>query len=141
MKLSNPTHVDNCRKLRQQGITCERILWKKLRNRAFLDLKFRRQHSIGKYIADFYCEELKLIIEIDGATHSTEKEVGYDSERQKYLESLGLNVKRYTNTDVKERLGDLMYDLSELCLELRKNLNLKHPHPSPLPRGEGENAQ
>lgn len=108
------------RDLRQQEIACEKLLWCKLRNRALLGLKFRRQQGIGLYIVDFYCPELKLVIEIDGATHATAAEVSYDRQRQDYLENLGLNIRRYTNTDVKERLSELMTDLSELCTTLLK---------------------
>jgi len=90
------------------------------RRSLLLGLKFRRQYSIGSFIVDFYCPEIKLIIEIDGATHSSEKEIIYDKERQKYLESLGLKIKRYTNTEIKENLSDLMYDLEELCSSLLK---------------------
>jgi len=117
---NNKIVKDRRRSLRQQEIACEKLMWEKLRNRSLLGLKFRRQYSIGSFIVDFYCPEIKLIIEIDGATHSSEKEIIYDKERQKYLESLGLKIKRYTNTEIKENLSDLMYDLEELCSSLLK---------------------
>jgi very-short-patch-repair endonuclease len=97
--------------LRQQPISCEKIFWYKLRNRAFAGLKFRRQYSISKYIVDFYCPKIKLAVEIDGATHSTDKEMNYDRQRQKYIESLNIKVIRYTNTEIKENLSGVMDNL------------------------------
>ena len=78
-------------------------------------LKFRRQFSIGKFIVDFYCAEEKLVIEIDGATHGTNKEIQTDEIRQKFLESQGLLVKRYTNTDIKENLQLVLENILEVC--------------------------
>ncbi|KKR21262.1 MAG: hypothetical protein UT48_C0010G0010 [Parcubacteria group bacterium GW2011_GWE2_39_37] len=116
------------RNLRQQGVACEQIFWNKLRNRALNGLKFRRQYSVGKYIVDFYCPGIKLAIEIDGATHSTKQEINYDKQRQEYIENLGIKVKRYTNTEIKDNLGEVMYDLYLIC-----NERLNHqPHPNPL---------
>ncbi len=61
--------VDTARELRIKETKAERIVWRLLRNRKFLNLKFRRQHQIGLYIVDFYCDELKLILELDGSVH------------------------------------------------------------------------
>jgi len=94
-ELFNLKSQKNLRKnLRRQVITAEIILWSKLRNKR-LGYKFKRQFGIGKYIVDFYCPRKKLVVEIDGATHSTEKEIFNDNIRQKYLESLELKVIRY----------------------------------------------
>lgn len=120
------------RELRQQDIACEKIIWYKLRNRGLLNFKFRRQFGIGVFVADFYCPELKLVIEIDGATHATAAEIAYDKNREEYFIGLGLIVKRYTNTDVKLHLSDLLYDLANLCERLQEN----KPHPNPLLRKE-----
>lgn len=86
-----------------------------------LGYKFRRQHGIGKYIVDFYCPKLKLIVELDGVTHSTEEEVAYDNKRQKYLEKLGLVVKRYWNSEIKENINWVLGDILEVCRKLDKN--------------------
>jgi very-short-patch-repair endonuclease len=105
------------RKLRQQEIGAEKRLWYKIR-RDQLGFRFRRQFGIGKYIVDFYCPALKLIIEIDGATHSTEAEIKYDATRQKFLESKGLTVKRYNNSDVYKNLDLVVSDIYEMCKHL-----------------------
>lgn len=74
----------------------ELTIWREiLRKRQLARFKFLRQKSIGGYIVDFYCAELRLVIEIDGDSHA--ETVVYDSERTKFLSSLGLRVIRYTN--------------------------------------------
>ena len=101
--------------LRQQPIGCERILWNKLRNRQLGGYKFKRQYSISKYIVDFYCAKARLVIEIDGATHSTEKEIQYDKQRQEFLEKQGVRVIRYLNTEIKEDLNEVLENILKYC--------------------------
>lgn len=106
--------------LRQTDIACEKIMWQKLRNNQ-QGYKFRRQVSIGNYVVDFYCPQLKLIVEIDRATHCTSEEVDYDKKRECFLKNLGLIIKRYLNIDVKNNLADLMNDLQMTCEEIDKS--------------------
>lgn len=110
------------RKLRQALIGCEIKLWGALR-RKNLGYRFHRQYGIGKFVVDFYCPKLKLVIEIDGATHSTETEIASDAKRQKYLEDFRLTVKRYNNVDVINNFSEIIYDIQEMCEELRKIKN------------------
>jgi len=107
------------RYLRKHSTIAEIILWKNLKNKK-LGVKFRRQYSIGKYILDFYCQKLKLDIEIDGATHETKKEINHDNDRKEFLESLGLTVKRYRNIDVKASLESVLDDLRLVIEKLIK---------------------
>lgn len=65
-----------------------------------LGLKFRRQHVLQGFIADFYCAELKLILELDGAPHEETVQAGYDDARTAWLESRGYHVRRLSNRDV-----------------------------------------
>ncbi len=113
--------------LRKQPIKAERILWWKLRNKQ-LGYKFKRQFGIGKYIVDFYCPKLKLVIEVDGATHGTNQKITYDNTRQKYLESLGITVKRYLNIDIFEHLDDVMESIIEICEKLDDNKYKDYQH-------------
>jgi len=76
-----------------------------LRNRKILGFKFRRQHPLDKYIADFYSHEAKLIIEIDGGIHNQLDSIEYDKNRSYELEELGIKVLRFTNEEVNESLG------------------------------------
>jgi very-short-patch-repair endonuclease len=95
--------TQKARSLRQNMTKAEVILWMHLRKRAMKGARFRRQHPIGPYIADFACPNSKLIVEVDGATHSSEQ-LAYDTRRTKYLESEGWTVLRVTNTDIYENI-------------------------------------
>lgn len=103
-QIYNKKEQKNTRKyLRKLPVGCEIKLWSGIRQKQ-LGYKFRRQFGIGKYIVDFYCPELKLAIEIDGATHCTDKEIEHDKIRQAYIESLGIKIIRYSNIDIKESI-------------------------------------
>lgn len=99
----------------------EIILWSKLKNNQINNRKFRRQHGIGNYIVDFFCPEIKLVIEVDGADHFfDEKSEKYDFERQKYLEKQGLKVIRFTNAEIRDNLNGV---LEVIYGETSSNLN------------------
>ena len=85
------------RELRKCQTPAEEVMWELLRNRQVADLKFRRQHQVGPYIVDFFCNDLKLVVELDGEVHSEEAQVKKDQKRQAYLESLGFEVLRFDN--------------------------------------------
>ena len=86
------------RRLRRDASDAERKFWLAVRNRQQGGLKFRRQASIGPYIADFACIEAKLIVELDGSQHADAVEC--DARRTRYLESQGYRVVRFSNYDV-----------------------------------------
>lgn len=94
--------VRRARQLRDRETPMEKLLWKKLRNRRFHELKFRRQVPIGPYIADFYCFEKQLIVEVDGWIHAYQKE--YDERREEYLRKEGYMVIRVENKLVRNWL-------------------------------------
>jgi very-short-patch-repair endonuclease len=94
---SNPQTKHRAIELRRESTPAEQKLWSRLRNDQ-LGVTFRRQHAIGKYIPDFCSPKAKLIIELDGSQHLIQEE--YDTERTKYLESLGYMVLRFWNNDV-----------------------------------------
>lgn len=109
------------RNLRKQEVDAERILWSKLRNKQ-LQFRFRRQYGVGKYIIDFYCPKLKFAIEIDGSTHSTNKEIKNDLIREEFLSKFGIKTKRYTNTDIYDNLEEVILDIYNFCLKRNKEL-------------------
>src|SRR5215467_1097314 len=100
-----------------------------LRNRRFSGLKFRRQHPIGRYIADFCCLEVGLIIELDGGHHASTR--GEDSHRGQFLEGQGYRVLRFWNNEV---LGNIAGVLQRIVEALRT------PHPTLSPEGRGEST-
>jgi len=95
------TLKDRRRELRESATETETILWPLLQVLRLQGTIFRRQHSVGPYIADFCCPARKLIIELDGGVHDKEFQKQYDEERTKYLNSRGFRVVRFTNEEVK----------------------------------------
>ena len=107
------------RKLRQDIVIAETIIWDKIRNRQIEDCKFRRQYSVDKFVIDFYSPILKLAIEIDGESHFKDGMAEYDRERQNYIESLGIRFIRFTNNDVYENLDGVLESIALKVRELR----------------------
>ena len=108
----NKNLTERARENRKNPTMAESKIWNEvLRMRQFADYKFLRQKPIDNYIADFYCSELRLVIEIDGDSHA--ETVEYDAERTKVLQALGLTVVRYTNDDVIQNIQGVYDDLSE----------------------------
>ena len=107
----------------------EVILWSKLRSKGLNGCKFRRQYSIGSYIVDFYCPQIKLVIEVDGDSHFVDGADSYDRNRQAIIESLGISFLRFTNRDVYERLEGVINTILERIS--------KSDLPSPLLGKEG----
>ncbi len=112
-----PIQVKRSRELRQRMTEEERFLWEKLRNRKFHNLKFLRQHPIVYeivnneplyFIADFYCAEKRLVVEIDGRIHDFRK--SYDKDRDEILRNLNLVVLRIKNNEMKD-INDVLLKL------------------------------
>jgi very-short-patch-repair endonuclease len=91
------------RELRKNLTPAEAKLWKYLQNSQLDGRKFRRQHSVGQYIIDFYCPKEKLAVELDGNSHFNSVNEQYDIKRSEYLNSLGINVVRFENKDIFEK--------------------------------------
>jgi very-short-patch-repair endonuclease len=92
------------RSLRSNMPKAEALVWARLRDRQVEGCKFRRQYSVGAFVVDFYCPELKLAVEIDGPSHSRDGVPEYDTERQLFLEGKGITVVRVTNERVYQDL-------------------------------------
>ncbi len=94
------------RQLRTHGTKAEACLWKYvLRAGSMNGHSFKRQRSISGYIADFFCADLKLIIEVDGITHLDDEAIQKDMKRDADLKTLGYTVLRFTNQEVLEKIG------------------------------------
>jgi very-short-patch-repair endonuclease len=96
------------RSLRASQTSAEAKLWQALRNRRLARWKFRRQHPIDRYIVDFVTLDGRLIVEVDGVTHSTSSEIKRDQARTEVLEACGFLVVRVSNTDVYENLEGVL---------------------------------
>lgn len=96
--------------MRCEPTPAEKLLWHKLRHKQLLGFKFRRQQTIDRFIVDFYCNEARLVVEVDGEIHDyTQAE---DAIRQEFLESLGLQVVRFRNEDVLVRMDGVLEDIA-----------------------------
>lgn len=96
------------KQLRRDQTNAEKMLWFHIRGRKLDGLKFRRQHPLGNYIADFYCHELQLVIELDGEIHETEEAKMNDSIRTQYLEEQGFKVLRFGNSEIFMKINDVL---------------------------------
>jgi len=103
--------IKSARRLRENQTIHESIIWSRLRNRGFKNLKFRRQYTIDKYIIDFICLEKNLIIEIDGWQHKENEK--YDLKRKQFLEKAGFKVVRFWNNDVNNNLDGVFLKIEE----------------------------
>ncbi len=101
------------RELRRQLTPAEAFLWKYLKSRQFEGRRFTKQHSIGKFIVDFYCPSEKLIIELDGDVHINPVAEEYDENRTRYLNSLGYKVLRFENKMVFDNLESVLIEIKD----------------------------
>jgi very-short-patch-repair endonuclease len=104
---------ERAQQLRRRMTGLERKLWQRLRRKQVNGLRFRRQHPIDRFIVDFYCPEHRLVIEIDGAVHTTQVE--YDEVRTEWLEARGYRVLRFTNQEVRHRLDNVLEAIRVAC--------------------------
>ncbi|MGN6328753.1 MAG: endonuclease domain-containing protein [Rhodanobacter sp.] len=104
------TKIHFARQLRREMTTAERYLWTRLRRRQLSGCRFRRQHPLGPYIADFVCIEKMLVIEIDGSQHG---EPGTDARRDAWLRHQGFKVIRCWNHDVVDRTDQVLASIAE----------------------------
>lgn len=114
-KTCNPKLTANAQVLRKNMTVEERHLWYDFLKS--LPSTFRRQKVIGSTIVDFYCPSAKLVVELDGSQHFDEEGARNDAERDEYLRSLGLTVKRYSNADINQRFQSVCEDIYEfICM-------------------------
>ena len=114
---ADPLIFFNARQLRNKLTPSEQVFWLRLKEQ-FPKYKFRRQHPISIYVADFYCHKLKLVIEIDGSIHDSEKAKLNDRRRQQNLENLNLTVIRFTNDQVKNEIESIFEMISSTINKL-----------------------
>ncbi len=114
--------------LRANATVPEKLLWSALRGRRLTGLKFRRQHPIEPYVADFYCAAARLVIELDGRSHDDRST--YDQTRNEFLGSLGLMTLRISNDDVIHNLDGVLEFIATVALP---RIQSRSPTSKPLP--------
>jgi very-short-patch-repair endonuclease len=131
-KLNNLPYLKDTRKqLRRNMTEAELILWDVLKEKKLCGRKFRRQHSIGYYIADFYCSSEKLIIELDGQHHYIPEGLAKDIERDSHLALMDKKVLRFEN---KEVLNNLTEVLKQIKAQFKRTAT-QNIQPQPLKNG------
>ena len=116
-RVYNRTSEKSKRKvLRSSMPKAEVILWSKLKGKALGGHKFRRQHSVGKFVLDFYCPRSKLAIEVDGDSHFSDGSERHDKVRQDFIESFGISFLRFTNKDIYENLDEVLEKIDN-CMQ------------------------
>jgi very-short-patch-repair endonuclease len=131
-------NIERCKKLRKNQTDAEGKLWSILRNRQLESVKFRRQHSIDKYILDFYSSEHKLGIEADGGQHYDENGRKYDEERANVLSRYGVEIIRFNDLDILNNIEGVYETIQSVI----KNKKSNPPHLNPLPlKGERKSQE
>ena len=137
----NAETTQHARQLRERQTRAESLLWSALRAKRLCGLKFRRQHPIGPFIADFACIERDLVVELDGGYHDHQHE--NDLSRQRYLQDHGWSVIRFANEDVLDDVEGVAISIAQ-HLGLNFNIRKRKPaisgmkvrkKPSPGPNG------
>jgi very-short-patch-repair endonuclease len=116
----NPVFTQRARELRRNENDAERRMWSLLRAKRMSGFKFRRQHALDKYIADFICLRARLVIEVDGDTHGTDEAEELDAKRSEIIESMGYRVIRFWNHEVLTETDDVAAAI----------FNALHPYPA-----------
>jgi len=108
---ATPSTFEKARQLRNKMTPEEELLWNKLKGKQICNVRFRRQHPVNIFIADFYCHTAKLVIELDGKIHLNNKE--YDEERTQIMEELGLEVIRFNNSEINTKIEKIIERITE----------------------------
>jgi very-short-patch-repair endonuclease len=111
--------VERSRTLRRNSTPAERVLWEALRDRRLNHLKFRRQVAMDVFVLDFYCRDLKLIVELDGEIHAEPLQAAHDQNRDAYLLSLGCTILRFANEAIRTDLSAVLDKISQTAVSLQ----------------------
>jgi very-short-patch-repair endonuclease len=106
--MRDPSSIKRARRMRGEPTRAEEKLWAILRGRRYRVIKFRRQHAIGPYVADFACVNARLVIEVDGPSHDQPEQAAFDAKRTSDLEAWGWRVARIPNDHIFVG-GDAIY--------------------------------
>ncbi len=120
--MSKKVKIQFAREFRKNPTKSEKIMWNALRNRQFLNLKFRRQFLKDGYLIDFYCHELRLAVEIDGSIHLEKEQAKYDEERQKIIEQNNIRFIRINSETIESNINKILKKL-EIIINKIKTLN------------------
>jgi len=127
-QLTKPTYLarQRAKALRDNLSPPEQLLWSYLRNNQIANLPFRSQHPLGPYIADFYCREARLVIEIDGKTHQADQ-LTHDYTRDEWMQSRGIRVLRVQAKEVFAELEAVVRTIRGIAVERAEEIRTYKP--------------
>jgi len=116
---AKPSIFKLAKELRKSQTEAEKILWSKLNKNQILGLQFRRQHPINKFIADFFCAKIKLVVEIDGNIHDIPEYHNHDLGRSNVLNDFGITVIRFTNEQIIQEIDYTVNQIQKIAEKLK----------------------
>ena len=116
---AKPGVMDLAKSFRNNLTYYENLLWEKLNGKKICGVRFRRQHPINFFIADFYCHEVRLVVEVDGVIHT--HKIDYDDGRSAELEKFGIKVIRFTNSEVENSISKVVNRIETIVNERIKS--------------------
>jgi len=119
---AKPHIFEKAKSLRRDMTDSELKLWEELKAKKILELRFRAQHPINIFIADFYCHPVKLVIEVDGGIHKSRDQKEYDIGRTEELNALGIEVIRFTNEDIEKDINYVIKEIERVCFKRQSEL-------------------
>ena len=114
---AKPIIFERAKAMRENMTQAEKSVWELLKSNKMLGLRFKPQHPIDIFIADLYCHQLKLVIEIDGGIHKSVDQGEYDIGREAELEHWGIKVIRFTNEEVESNIDQIQSEIERICTE------------------------
>ncbi len=115
---ATPDVFKKAKELRKMETIAEKLLWSRLCKNQIFGLQFRRQHPINRFIADFYCPKLKLVIEANGNIHEIHENKEYDIGRSEIFNAFGIIVIRFTNKQIIENIENTITQIETTVKEL-----------------------
>ncbi|MEM6526007.1 MAG: endonuclease domain-containing protein [Bacteroidota bacterium] len=112
---ASPAVFEKAKMLRSNMTSQEKLLWEELKSNRLYGLRFKAQHPIDIFIADFYCHKIKLVIEIDGNSHNSSDQISYDLNRTYMMNELGIKVIRFRNSEIEDNMSYVLGVVSESC--------------------------
>ena len=115
---ATPDVFKKAKELRKNETEAEKILWEKLNRNQILGLQFRRQHPIDRFIADFYCAKIKLVVEVDGSIHELPENLDYDIGRSEIMNDFGITVIRFSNEQIINEIDTTIKKIEKIIKKL-----------------------
>jgi very-short-patch-repair endonuclease len=119
---AKPHIFEKAKFLRDNMTNSEKKLWEYLKGKKMMNLRFRPQHPIDIFIADFYSHPLKLVIEVDGGIHKSREHKEYDVNREAELNYWGIKVMRFTNEEIENKIDFVIAEIERSCIEINEGL-------------------